>query len=285
MECAITAKEQQHFSCDLIQEAKNHVAFLQALHSSGITTQKLTVESLRRYSKLWLPLIHHHYKSLNHMDDKNESTSKKGLIPPKDIAWLWHCHRLAPYRYAQHIEKMFLGKGKDNSHEEESKSLASQPTRDLLVLDPEFPFTFQLPNNTKNETFDKPKHDSSAHYTKRLWEELYPTEAFFVEQEQKENDNCMEEFGKDLHLSGFYLLESCERQATFLWQVSQINLDDNEFLLQGVENYYKFVSLMKKGDKRPRFLVPTYQIDLMWHTHILNSIRMYHKDCMKITGL
>ena len=48
----------------------------------------------------------------------------------------------------------------------------------------------------------------------------------------------------------------------------------------------KFVQLMgtnvKKG--RPELIVPTYQIDLMWHTHILSSIQLYHEDCIRMNG-
>jgi hypothetical protein len=31
-------------------------------------------------------------------------------------------------------------------------------------------------------------------------------------------------------------------------------------------------------------LVPTYQIDLMWHTHILSSLSIYNKDCEAMIG-
>jgi len=31
-------------------------------------------------------------------------------------------------------------------------------------------------------------------------------------------------------------------------------------------------------------LVPTYQIDLMWHTHILTSLTNYNADCMRLCG-
>lgn len=41
--------------------------------------------------------------------------------------------------------------------------------------------------------------------------------------------------------------------------------------------------LMKK--KEHKFIVPTYQIDLMWHTHILSSIHQYHEENMKINGM
>ena len=65
--------------------------------------------------------------------------------------------------------------------------------------------------------------------------------------------------------------------------VSRDNFRNDEFLRQGVVNYTKFVLLM--GQKqRPQFLVPTYQIVLVWHSHMLSSIANYHKDIIRING-
>eukprot|EP00551_Chaetoceros_affinis_P005432 CAMPEP_0203665918 /NCGR_PEP_ID=MMETSP0090-20130426/3047_1 /ASSEMBLY_ACC=CAM_ASM_001088 /TAXON_ID=426623 /ORGANISM="Chaetoceros affinis, Strain CCMP159" /LENGTH=599 /DNA_ID=CAMNT_0050529639 /DNA_START=65 /DNA_END=1860 /DNA_ORIENTATION=- len=278
-----TVTETKHFSCDLVKESKSHVAFLQTLHLNGISIEKPTFETFRRYSELWLPLVNNHHQfisSSNNLEgDKQELPA--GIIPPGDIAWLWHCHRLAPYRYAKYVKETFT-----------PSSSVKASGDDFFVLDPKYPFVLQLEDNTTNATFDKSKHGDAARYTVRLWEELYPNEPFFVAQNQENSNNQdhkvddevkvgVEESQSKL-LSGFDVIESCERQKAFLWQVSQTNFNDDEFLAQGVENYYKFVSLMKKGEDKPRFLVPTYQIDLMWHTHILHSIQMYHADCRNI---
>jgi hypothetical protein len=114
---------QQNFSCDLVKESKSHIAFLQTLHLNGISTQQEpTVETLRRYSELWLPLVHRHH--INHTTERKNNDSghrvssedeELGLIPPGDIAWLWHCHRLAPYRYVKHVQQLFLGCGEDDT--------------------------------------------------------------------------------------------------------------------------------------------------------------------------
>ena len=42
---------------------------------------------------MWLPLVAEH---------ENET-----LIPPVDIAWVWHLHRLAPLRYASYCKERF----------------------------------------------------------------------------------------------------------------------------------------------------------------------------------
>ncbi len=264
----ISPSHNQRFTCDLVDKSKKHIAFLKTLHLHSISITKPSDDTFRRYSELWLPLVYHH-SSLKQQEGGNTKT--QDLIPPVDIAWLWHCHRLAPYRYAKHIQNTFFtNKSSDN-------------TNDLVVLDPGHPFVVQLEDNNtnRNPTFDADKHSTSAQYTKDLWTQMYPTERFFVKEDS--NHHQMKETHKvDTKLSGFDVIESCERQGGFLWQVSQGSFQNDSFLEEGVENYHNFMSLMKRKEDKPRFLVPTYQIDLMWHTHILASIKSYHRDCMEI---
>ena len=305
------------FSCDLVLQAKSHVVFLQTLHANDVTTRKPSIESFHRYSSLWLPLVHKHATTnttntttttttiTTNTDVEQEVTineqneNQNLLIPPADIAWLWHCHRLAPYRYTKHVQHEFLDMSRDE------QKVALKTSENLALIDADYPFVVQLESSKTNDevdgtddnpTFDASKHQAAADYTKKLWEEMYPNEPFFLCRPPKEEQSLQSltnkqqrkkverENDNSLLLSGFDLLESCVRQASFLYQVSQINLDDETFMSQGVDNYYKFVSLMKKGaTDHPRFLVPTYQIDLMWHTHILTSIPKYHEDCVKMT--
>jgi hypothetical protein len=258
------------FSCDLVEQSKSHVRFLQTLHLSGITVEKPSAESLRRYSELWLPLVHQQYDNGGEL----KSTQEKMLIPPADIAWLWHCHRLAPYRYAKYTQKRFFGRV-----EQDMANISS--SKILSVLDADFPFVLQLESDdgkNSNATRTEAFHSVACDNTIKLWTKQFPDEPFFLATNGDGNKQTLTE---NKLLGGFDVLESCERQAAFLWQVSQVTFHDNEFLRDGVTNYFKFVSLMGKSD-RPRFLVPTYQIDLMWHTHILNSIAVYHSDCMDI---
>ena len=82
-------------------------------------------------------------------------------------------------------------------------------------------------------------------------------------------------------LDGFDIAASSECQANFLWQVSGPRFADDDFLEQGVENYYKFL-LLKNYSSLP--LVPTYQIELTWHTHMLVNTGNYNKGCICLHG-
>lgn len=192
---------------------------------------------MRRYQHLWLPLV------LQYPEEQ--------LIPPPDIAWLWHCHRLAPRNYAAYCKQAFAG----------------------VVLEANPPFTLQSSDYTQKA--------SVAESTRLLWDQAYPNEAFFSNAGPAETKQS--EAAPKL-LCGFDLLGSTARQATFLWQVSAERFDDDDFLEEGVENYAKFLQLKQKATAKHIILVPTYQIDLIWHTHILSSIAKYNKDCKAISG-
>eukprot|EP00961_Rhodomonas_salina_P225516 3049102-Rhodomonas_salina.1 len=72
-----------------------------------------------------------------------------------------------------------------------------------------------------------------------------------------------------------------EQQATFLWQVRGLQYDDTWFLEAAVHWYNMMLGLMKKYPKV--FIVQTYNMDLMWHTH-LAYLQHYSVDCLKVVG-
>jgi len=257
---------QDLFSVDLAEQAKQHILFLRNLHKHGVTIndRPRDEESFRRYSQLWLPFV----RKYGHK--KNASEEESSLIPPADIAWLWHCHRLAPYRYAQYVQREFV-------QQNDAAAVDSKDSSSFKVLDASHPFVFQLENNDSNETFSTQDHADISQHTMELFLQMYPDESFFLKDANSSST------GVATKLAGFDVIESCARQATFLWQVSGPNFRNDEFLKQGIANYAKFVQLMGQKSK-PQFLVPTYQIDLMWHTHMLASIAKYHKDNMQING-
>ena len=49
-----------------------------------------------------------------------------------------------------------------------------------------------------------------------------------------------------------------------------------------MHKYYQFLTLKEDNEELP--LVPTFQIDIIWHTHILSSTSQYIEDCKKIRG-
>ena len=229
------------FSCDLVATSKKHVAFLRHLHALGATLEPVTPAKLHRYVQCWLPLV--------------AANSTRSMIPPPDVAWLWHCHRLAPAHYETYTIDKF------------GRVLEASP-----------PFSFQEEAKSGQAQQETEQHAVEAVFTRNEWEKAYPNEAFFLASLDSNNHEKCTASG---NLHGFDLVASCACQANFLWQVSGPRFHDDAFLHQAVDQYYKFLKL-SNNDKLP--LVPTYQIDLMWHTHILHSSQNYTADCQRIRG-
>ena len=226
------------FRCDLVVESQKHIHFLQTLHATGTTLSPVSATSIKRYVDLWLPMV---------AKVVGPTSVGLSLIPPPDVAWLWHCHRLAPLDYERYVTDRF---GK--------------------MLEPMPPFAVQV-EGINCGGYD----DQDGIRTRNTWSSLYSNEPFFLLVKERPNPMANSPL-----VGGFDLAGSSERQATFLWQVSDPHFADPTFLVDAEENYHRFLGLVSKG--RP--LVPTYQIDLMWHTHMLASLTDYHADCIAIRG-
>ena len=76
-----------------------------------------------------------------------------------------------------------------------------------------------------------------AKKTMTFWETHYPNESFFLPEISSERS-------KSTTLQGFHLLQSVERQASSLWQISSPSSEDADFMNDGLHNYLKFLSLV-----------------------------------------
>ncbi|KAJ1472723.1 hypothetical protein T484DRAFT_1839137 [Baffinella frigidus] len=74
---------------------------------------------------------------------------------------------------------------------------------------------------------------------------------------------------------------SAERQAGFLWQVRWAQYSREEWLRDAEQRYRMMLHLM--GQDHARFIVPTYDIDLMWHTHMAYPGE-YREDTLRLAG-
>jgi hypothetical protein len=71
------------------------------------------------------------------------------------------------------------------------------------------------------------------------------------------------------------------RQASLLWHMSTPQYDDIEFVEESVRRYELMLTLMEKHPNQ--FIVATYDIDNIWHTHLAYP-RYYLADCLSIAG-
>ena len=230
-----------------------HKAFLRLVHSAPGGGDELYLGralpgAIERYLTCWLPLV------------ANEGGGSTRLIPPIDVAWVWHLHRLAPRRYAKYCTDRF---GR--------------------VLDP------------AAAAFQAQSASAKSNETERLWQAHFGDEPFF--QQHVDDDTNPTEWGPRDPLSkqttltakvqeacarvrsahGFdYDVEACSaRQRTFLWQVSQPACSEGG---AASARYLQFLSLMKTYGYGKHFFVPTYDIDFAWHTHMLTSTTAYLRE-------
>ena len=218
---------------ELVAHALKYIDFMLRLHATGVTVKDPSNHALDRYLLFWLPLV-------------NKYPSETVLIPPADIAWLWHCHRLSTGRYEAYCHRRF-------GH----------------ILECQAPFDF---------VEERTVHNSLARYH---WWNTYPYEHFLLLN--KHNTK------KDYIKSGSsatrdYLIACTRLHGEFLWHVTRqmLSRDQTSFLREGVSQYMKFVALNISPTAKPsslRDLVPTYQIALIWQTHILMGIERYNHDC------
>jgi len=83
------------------------------------------------------------------------------------------------------------------------------------------------------------------------------------------------------YLSSYDLTAAVRRQAKFFYNVSLPHYRDEAFLQQAADRYRKFLNL--KIRHRDALLVPSYDIDLVWHTHQLHPL-LYKEDTVELLG-
>ncbi|KAH7289972.1 hypothetical protein KP509_30G026300 [Ceratopteris richardii] len=170
-------------------------------------------------------------------------TGSTPLQPPLDCAWIWHCHRLNPIAYAGDCEVLY------------GRVLGAPSAM----------------NTT--EAFES---------SRRLWEESFPNEPYDLDLQQfhfDEGQSVSSEFRSKIR---YNLQEAAMRQSTFYYQVSEPHFLDDKFLRAAEERYKCFLYLFKLTDLQ-LFLVPTYDIDIMWHAH-LRDPEAYTKDLTRFLG-
>jgi Glycine-rich domain-containing protein-like len=270
-----------HFYLDLVQESQNHVRFLRKLHANDTSLQRPSPRSLHRYVHCWLPLVAKLQKQ------RKEQEQQELLIPPSDVAWLWHCHRLAPMHYERYVRGRF---GQEVMLEANPPFSCQDFHDDEIILGGN-----ERCYGSGDDNMRSSSGKAAVVSTKRIWREMFPAEPFFLEEQRHDDTDAPcsskdrikykeEEF--DGKVGGFDLVSSTQRQKDFLYQISGCHYQNVDFLKDGVNKYYQFLRLKPTTPESSSSLplVPTFQIDLMWHTHILVSLQMYNKECLAIRG-
>ncbi|XP_078439863.1 enolase (DUF1399) [Wolffia australiana] len=141
-------------SINLVAAARWHLSFLQSFSDSVFTHRRAALrESIRRYAELWMPLM----SELS----KNSQTTPM-LLPPADVACVWHCHVLRPSLYRNFCLSRF-------------GSVVERPI-----------------------IFDEGNEEYASHRCRAIWAVHFPSETFDLEiydvkdeEEEEEKDGIL----------------------------------------------------------------------------------------------
>lgn len=169
------------------------------------------------------------------------------LVVPLDCEWIWHCHRLNPVQYIRDCKKVYG----------------------------------RILNNDNVESSTRTK---STVQSEKVWKELYPEEPFQLEFTSS-SDTAMDVNPEAADDITYDLVSAVKRQSSFYYQVGTPTMHDPRFLEEALARYKGFLYLIKINQEKgmQRFCVPTYDVDLMWHTHQLQPV-IYRNDMVKLLG-
>ncbi|KAK9749676.1 hypothetical protein RND81_02G142900 [Saponaria officinalis] len=166
------------------------------------------------------------------------------LVVPLDCEWIWHCHMLNPLRYKSDCEQIF------------GKILS-------------------------NRSVISTAEATSKGASEEVWNKMYPDEPYELDL----NKPFLQNHSKNEKFTSYDLVAAVKRQISFTYQMSRPYTTDDQYLQEAVARYKGFLHMIRTNDKRAVkcFCVPTYDIDLIWHTHQLHP-DSYCKDLTEMVG-
>ncbi|KAJ6868483.1 glycine-rich domain-containing protein 1-like isoform X1 [Populus alba x Populus x berolinensis] len=176
-----------------------------------------------------------------------ESPISEGpLVVPLDCEWIWHCHRLNPLRYKSDCEELY---GKILDYSDVVSSVNGVCKRQ----------------------------------TEEIWNRFYPHERYDLDLDFSEAVN--EKISTLEKCTNYDLVSAVKRQSPFFYQVSRPHMNNDIFLQGAIARYKGFLHIIKRNWEKSIncFCVPTYDIDLIWHTHQLHPVS-YCKDASQALG-
>lgn len=268
----------------------------------SLYTGRALERAIWRYEALWLPLLASvSNPTTNPINPKwvqssfstkvdeirTKNFSKGGLwldansiIPPIDIAWVWHCHRLNPVAFESDLAR-FVDSNDQASLDYFRKACATN-------IDTAFRFS--------------DGEDAQSKQTRQLWDIIYPFECFmpkyllshsFAVEESKKRQHVTSytnEISRDSFRSilEYDLMKAADLQKAFLFQIVDeddvdkgASFETSEYLHRAYHRYLQFIVLHRHAPDT--LLVPMNDINIIWHMH-LSCTTEYNTDCNVLIG-
>eukprot|EP00898_Chlorokybus_atmophyticus_P007211 jgi/Chlat1/7491/Chrsp61S07003 len=165
------------------------------------------------------------------------------IAPPVDVQWVWQCHMLSPTTYTSDMQHVF-GRVLDHALLGRGERLHAQQRARVA------------------------------------WEEQYPGVPFELQPDG--SDATRGVAAKFVSQFKYDIEAAALRQAAFIYQVALPHYADTQvFLRMAVQRYRWFCYLhaMNPGVR----LAPTYDIDMVWHAHMMHPI-LYASETAEWSG-
>ncbi len=245
------------FSLDLLQASQHELTYLRSVDEQGggggrlFYSEPFLRQAVRRYERHWVPFLTAQSKTPE--DDL-------ALVPPPDVHWVWHVHMLSPVAYALDCKQMA---GRTLGHR-------ARPQAQLAEL------------RAKTEKAWNAHFEGKVPYNvDAVMEEEAATKAAMGAAATKEEAKEGAE-GEDFPSKIKYnIVAAALRQGSFYYQVSLDHYRDNYFMADALKRYAMYLYLKKQHPDK--FLVPCYDMDLVWHTHQVHPVE-YQRDTAAILG-
>ncbi len=265
-----------------------------AAHAGLPSTQRMTKEANRKlntaYERALVGYIYQHELPHDERRSYTKPFRKLGLgqnvvavapIPPLDVAFCWALHRLSPLDYIADCKQLFGAPLPTDSGLDYICAQNAGEERALIARLQWFCFAkaarklepFQL------FTFKTCRRERKTFLPSYLWPPY--------EEDGKQMLFRFNERTRPLEKTwepplSYDLKAAAARQKQFVYNVSHEYFDDDEALKRGAKRYRQFLALMR--DNPGVFAVPMYDIDLVWHAHMLRETERYAEDTRNFVG-
>ena len=208
--------------------------------------------ALFRYEHRWVPLL-----------ACIPPSERLFVMPPLDVHWVWLCHMLNPVEYIRDSAAMWQ---------------TLRPEETAFVIDHHLPPSAERQDARRRAAL--------------MWTELFPDESFDMLQTLSNAPVCGNGERRNARTrSGnastgsritYDIIAAAERQMAFHYQVTMPHHRDLKYLKHSVHRYRDmFLKMFRKFPGE--IWVPTYDIDLIWHVHMMHP-RWYREHTTKQCG-
>merc|ERR1719313_2814640 len=253
---------QKKVSLNLALAGKNLVEFVGLVDAEPeLYTAPVIERAIARYVKFWVPLF---CKAL--------PKDREKLVAPLDVEYVWCCHMLCPLQFTEDLQLMSDGKVmKKTITRVISESLSSSIGKRVG------PSEINYEALQKHRVRGEREYKDRLEFSKKYWASQSDTSA--EPWDWKSSSATVDLSATKIQ---YNILEAAQRQMNFNYQVKLPHYTDPKFLTTAAERYVSgFLTLQRK--KPDEFWVPTYDIDLIWHAHMLHP-EYYNADTLKLLG-